>query len=178
MRTSTQAQEPLLRIGEVAAQSGVSVQSVRYYERRGLLNAAGRRDSGYREFAPETVGLVRFVKQAQELGFTLEELEELIRLRRQVAMNDRGAANEVRHAVVAKLDAVDLKMRQLEGMRRSLSELLTLCDQACTPGAPASECPIFEAIDAGTSGANRASASPAGGHSARRPTAPLTRHPR
>lgn len=164
MRNATDHEASLMRIGEVAANAGVSVQTVRYYERRGLLRTAGRRASGYREFDADAVRLVRFVKQAQELGFTLEELEELLRLRAEVA-DQRGAKDDVRAAVVARLAAVDLKMRQLQGMRDALAELIAICDQSCTPDTPVSECPIFEAIDAGV-------ASLTGEHEARRSTAP------
>ena len=170
MTLTTTNQELLMRIGEVAAQSGVSVQALRYYERRGLLRSATRRASGYREFDPDTVRLVRFVKQAQELGFTLDELEELLRLRKEVAESRRGAGNSVRAAVVAKLEAVDLKMRQLQAMRDALAELIAICDRTCQNGTPVEDCPIFEAIDAGVGGASRSNASFTGEHKARRPS--------
>ena len=64
-----------MRIGEVARQAGVNVQTLRYYERRGLLREPARRSSGYREYPPHTVRLIRFIKRAQELGFTLAEIE-------------------------------------------------------------------------------------------------------
>lgn len=164
-----------MRIGEVAAQSGVSVQALRYYERRGILHSTARRASGYREFDPDTVRVVKFVKQAQELGFTLDELEDLLRLRTQVAESRRDAGDNVRAAIVAKLDAVDMKMRQLQGMRDALAELIAICDQSCSSGTPVSECPIFEAIDAGVAGANRSDASLPGGHRAPRfPATPPT----
>jgi DNA-binding transcriptional MerR regulator len=73
--------EKALRIGEVAGRAGVNVQTLRFYERRGLLPEPPRRASGYREYAPESVRRVRFIKRAQELGFTLAEVEELLRLR-------------------------------------------------------------------------------------------------
>jgi len=70
-----------LRTGEVAAQAGVNVQTLRYYERRGLLKEPARRASGYREYPPDSIGLIRFIKRAQELGFTLTEIEDPLRLR-------------------------------------------------------------------------------------------------
>src|SRR5262249_493433 len=73
--------EPAMRIGTAAEQAGVNVQTLRYYERRGLLPRPPRRESGYREFPDEAVGVVRFIKRAQDLGFSLEEVEELLKLR-------------------------------------------------------------------------------------------------
>ena len=139
MTNATAQEMPLMRIGEVAAQSGVSVQALRYYERRGLLHSAARRASGYRGFDPDTVRLVRFVKQAQELGFTLDELEDLLRLRTQVSESKRDAGDSVRAAIVAKLDSVDRKMRQLKDMRDALAELIAICDENCSPGTPVSD---------------------------------------
>src|SRR5207244_6106668 len=75
------ASEAAMRIGAAAELAGVNVQTLRYYERRGLLPRPPRRDSGYREFPDEAVRLVRFIKRAQDLGFSLDEVEELIRLR-------------------------------------------------------------------------------------------------
>jgi len=90
-----------LRTGEVAAQAGVNVQTLRYYERRGLLKEPERRPSGYREYSPDAVLLIRFIKRAQELGFTLAEIEDLLRLR-----NDHSArCSEVRAAAQAKIEA-------------------------------------------------------------------------
>jgi DNA-binding transcriptional MerR regulator len=70
-----------MRIGEVAAAAGCSIQTLRYYERRGLLQAPERTAAGYRQYPPDTVRLIRFIKRAQDLGFTLDEIEELLKLR-------------------------------------------------------------------------------------------------
>ena len=70
-----------LRIGQVASLAGVNIQTLRYYERRGLLREPERRHSGYRAYPPDTVALIRFIKRAQELGFSLSEVEELLHLR-------------------------------------------------------------------------------------------------
>src|SRR6059036_1826289 len=94
-----------LKIGEVAAQAGVSIQTLRYYERRGILEAPARRPSGYRDYPSDTVRVVRFIKRAQELGFTLTEVEELLRLRQ-----DRTATcAEVRKAATSKIENIDQK---------------------------------------------------------------------
>src|SRR4029079_12035040 len=76
-----------MRIGAAAAQAGVNVQTLRYYERRGLLPRPPRRQSGYREFPDDAVRIVRFIKRAQDLGFTLDEIEDLLALRSEKRRN-------------------------------------------------------------------------------------------
>ena len=128
-----------LRISEVAAQAGVNIQTLRYYERRGILDEPGRRPSGYREYQPESVRVVRFIKRAQELGFTLTEIEELLRLRQ-----DRTATcAEVRKAATAKIEDVDQKVKTLRAMSRALHVLV----DSCRSDGTTRECPILEAID-------------------------------
>lgn len=130
-----------LRIGEVASKAGVNIQTLRYYERRGLLEAPERTPSGYREYPEETVRLIRFIKRAQDLGFTLKEIEELIALR-----DAKGRKrSEVRALAEAKMGDIDKKLAQLQAMRGALSTLVESC--ACRDGRPA--CPILEALDDG-----------------------------
>lgn len=128
-----------MQIGEVAANAGVNIQTLRYYERRGLLPKARRRDSGYREYEPETVQLVRFIKRAQELGFTLSEITELIQLRK----IDPRRTTKVRALATAKLEDIEQKMQRLGAMRQALLGLVEEC--ACEGKAPA--CPIIEALN-------------------------------
>lgn len=128
-----------LRTGEVAARAGVNVQTLRYYERRGLIPEPERRSSGYREYPSDAVQLIRFIKRSQELGFTLTEIEELLRMQ-----NDQGAGcAEVRAAAQAKIDDVDLKIRSLRAMKRALGVLVS----SCTSEGSARECPILEALN-------------------------------
>ncbi len=127
-----------MRIGEVAEQAGVNIQTLRYYERRGLLPEPRRGDAGYRKYEPDTVRLVRFIKRAKELGFTLREIEDLVDLRQSPR---RGA--EVRVVAAAKVDDIEHHIRQLKAMRKALSGLVAACD--CEGGAPS--CPIIEALD-------------------------------
>lgn len=128
-----------LRTGQVAARAGVNVQTLRYYERRGLLEEPARRPSGYREYPPDAVQLIRFIKRAQELGFTLGEVEDLLRLR-----GDRTAScSDVRAAAQAKIDDVDRKIRSLRAMKRALGVLVG----SCRSDASIRECPILEALD-------------------------------
>ena len=97
-----------MRIGEAAAQAGVNIQTLRYYERRGLLPEPERGNSGYRAYDPEAISLVRFIKRAQELGFTIREIEDLIELRQTPR---RGA--EVRAVAAAKVDDIERRIRHL-----------------------------------------------------------------
>lgn len=128
-----------LRIGAVARGAGVNIQTLRYYERRGLVRPPGRTPSGYREYASEAVRLVRFIKRAQDLGFTLNEIGDLIALR-----NAAGRKRDnVRALAVAKMRDIDRKLEQLTAMRGALSTLVETC--ACRDGKPA--CPILEALD-------------------------------
>ena len=92
-----------MRIGKASREAGVNVQTLRYYERRGLLPKTSRLASGYREYDPATVGLVRFIKNAQELGFTLKEIGELIALRANRSRSDE----DVRHLTTKKVEEMD-----------------------------------------------------------------------
>lgn len=131
--------EKLLRTGEVAKAAGVNVETLRYYERRGILEQPGRAQSGYRAYPEEAVRVVRFVKRAQELGFTLEEIEELLALR-----GDEGrTCGEVRTAAAAKIERIERKLSQLRAMKRALAVLV----DSCVDGASVRECPILEALD-------------------------------
>src|SRR5947207_8618564 len=99
-------------ISEAAEQAGVNVQTLRYYERRGLLPKPPRRASGYREFPDDAVRVVRFIKRAQELGFTLDEVEELLRLRRNSGRN----RERIRPIAERRIRQIDKKLAELERM--------------------------------------------------------------
>jgi len=141
-----------MRIGEAAARAGVNVQTFRYYERRGLLDPPPRGPSGYRDYPEETVRLVRFVKRAQELGFSLGEIATLTRLR-QLGGRPRG---QVRTLAERKLGDVDGKIRQLRAIRRALQALVDTCCDRTNP-----VCPILDALEDGQSRARRARSGPA-----------------
>jgi MerR family transcriptional regulator, mercuric resistance operon regulatory protein len=128
-----------LRIGEVAARAGVNVQTLRYYERRGLLAEPERTRSGYRLYPEETVQLVRFIKRAQELGFSLNEIEQLLQLR-----DDRvSSCEEVQALAEAKIETVVDKISQLSALKGALEVLVRSCER----GDASRECPILEAIE-------------------------------
>ncbi len=127
-----------LRTAEVAEQAGVNIETLRFYERKGILPEPPRRPSGYREYPPETVERVRFIKRAQELGFSLKEVQDLLELRETA----RAKAGRVRKVAEAKLEEIDHKIRDLEAMRKSLTELLSTCDGKSSVAS----CPIIESL--------------------------------
>lgn len=111
-----------MRIGEAAAEAGVNIQTLRYYERRGLLREPKRQSSGYRAYTDETVRIVRFIKRAQELGFTLNDVEDLLRL------TVEGARCEDVQAIAAKkLQELEEKIEALTAMKGALVQLLGQC---------------------------------------------------
>ena len=134
-----QTRRRIVRIGEVATDAGVGVQTLRYYERRGLIPRPSRRPSGYRDYPGEVVARVRFVKRAQDLGFTLAEIRDLLALRDDPA----GSCDDVRAAAAIKLHAIDAKLRSLGAMREALAVLVRACDEGDEPRP----CPLIEALD-------------------------------
>jgi DNA-binding transcriptional MerR regulator len=125
-----------LRTGELAERAGVNVQTLRYYERRGLLAAPTRRPSGQRQYPEAAVGLLRTIKAAQRLGFTLSEIEELITL-----SEHRRATGELHRRAQAKVAEVDARIDQLKQVRRALlavvaAECDSLTDCSCGLGCP------------------------------------------
>jgi MerR family mercuric resistance operon transcriptional regulator len=128
-----------LTIGLLAKQAGVNLETVRFYERRGLLPRQPRSASGYRLFPADAARRLRFIRRAQELGFSLNEIRELLSLR--VSRTTRSA--DIRERAEAKVADIEAKIRSLESMRRTLRKLTKVCD-GC---APATECPILESLD-------------------------------
>jgi MerR family mercuric resistance operon transcriptional regulator len=127
-----------MRIGTAAERAGVNVQTLRYYERRGLLQQTPRKVSGYREFPDEAVRIVRFVKRAQDLGFTLDEVAQLLRLR-----NDKGRDRaRIRAVAEGRMQQIEQKITELQAMTKALSHLLHCCRTGTSL-----ECPIIEALD-------------------------------
>jgi MerR family mercuric resistance operon transcriptional regulator len=125
-----------LTIGRLAQVGGVNLETVRYYEREGLLPKPPRTASGYRLFPPEAVRRLRFIKRAQELGFSLTEIRELLSLR----MRQHTRHADVRSRAQAKIVDIDQKIRTLQRMKRALRTLTDRCE-ACAPNAA---CPILE----------------------------------
>ncbi len=134
-----------LSTGQVAKASGVNIQTVRFYEREGLLAPPRRSASGYRQYSDDAVRIVTFVKRAQELGFTLREAKELLRLRTLGPKRAEAAQS----AAEAKIHDIDAKLRDLTAMRGALAALVDSCRRA---GGPV-RCPILEALEKAPPGA-------------------------
>lgn len=125
----------LLSIGQLAAAGGVGVETVRYYQRRGLLTEPDKPLGGHRRYPARMVQQLRFIRRAQALGFTLEEIEVLLQPHTDVCGDTWALA-------VHKLDLVDQKIRVLTDMRATLAVLVKRCEQT-TASEP---CPILEAL--------------------------------
>jgi len=128
-----------MTIGKVAETAGVSVQTVRFYERKGLLPRPRRSSNGYRLYDAGSVERIRFVRHAQEIGFSLREIGELLALR----IDDVTTCDDVRKRAEAKRAEVEDRIRKLENMRDVLVRLAS----HCATGKALSDCPILEALD-------------------------------
>ncbi|MBA2702552.1 MAG: MerR family DNA-binding protein [Blastocatellia bacterium] len=123
---------------ELAKRGGVNLETIRYYERTGLLAKPPRSAAGYRQFSPESVRRVRFIKRAQELGFSLKEIKELLALR--IAPGSTRA--DVRKRAEAKIADIEGKIEHLRAMKKTLVRL----SETCCGSGPASDCPILESL--------------------------------
>lgn len=134
MRTQT------LTIGQVARRAGVGVETVRFYEREGLLAKPTRRASGYRQYPDEVVARIRFIRRAQALGFVLREIADLLDLR----SDPRATCADFKQRARDKIDELDEKIRKLGEMKQTLGALVS----GCRNRQPVNECPIVAALDA------------------------------
>jgi len=128
-----------LKIGEVAERGGVNLQTIRYYEREKLLPEPPRLASGYRVYPDQTVRRVRFIKRAQEIGFTLTEIRGLLAIRIDADRDSSG----VRTLAQAKINDIEKKIQTLQQMK----EVLGRITERCSGCGPISDCPILESID-------------------------------
>ncbi len=129
---------PSLTIGQMARQAGVGIDTVRFYERQGLLAAPPRRASGYRDYSAESLRRLRFIRRAKALAFSLREIRELL------ALQASSAARCVEAAALAreKLATVEAKIRGLEAVRQGLEELAAACERR----PAAAGCPLLDAL--------------------------------
>lgn len=128
-----------MTIGQVAREAGIGVETVRFYEREGLLELPARRPSGYRQFGPDVIARLQFIKQAQRLGFTLREIKELLALKL-----DAGATRaQIRDRAVAKMEDIDDRIKELRRMKKALAPLIAACDGK----GKLDGCPILAAIE-------------------------------
>ena len=139
-----------LTIAGVAREAGIGVETVRYYERRGLIRQPEKRNGAYRRYGPEHVRRIRFVKRAQELGFTLEEIETLL------GLQDGANRAQVRRVASARREQIRAKMADLRRIDRVLTHLLAECEAGQTP-----HCPIIESLSGTQSGPEPGSTAPA-----------------
>ena len=129
-----------MQIGEVATQAGVNPQTIRFYERRGLLEKPARTTSGYRAYSASVVQVVRFIRQSQEFGYTLAEIKQLLVLRDK----KDGNAAQVRALATAKIDSINKRIESLEQIRDELENIVANC-QCGDESQP--DCPAIEKLD-------------------------------
>jgi len=127
-----------ISIGQVAHKAGVGVETIRFYEREGLLEEPARGVSGYRQYPEQVVKRIRFIKRAQRLGFSLKEITELL-----LRVDAQTTCEEVKRRTEAKIAEVERKMVELQRMRQALLNVASLC----TGQGPASACPMLDALD-------------------------------
>jgi DNA-binding transcriptional MerR regulator len=166
-----------LRIGDLGTRTGVTVETLRYYERRNLLRPTRRLASGYRVYEAGAIALVQFIKRAQTLGFTLSEVDELVRLREQAWAGD--ATYLLREAIVTKVRDVERRMRELSVLGDELKALVAACDEAChaplespcpdpsgeresaaRTAVSGPDCPLVDALDAPAQAGRKRNVSP------------------
>ena len=126
-------------IGDVAKQAGVGVETIRFYERKGLIDQPARPGSGFRRYGDHTPRRIRFIRHAQELGFSLREIRELLDLR----IDPVVSCADVKAKALVKVAEVEAKLASLERMR----ETLVAITRSCSGQGPTSDCPILEAIE-------------------------------
>ena len=128
-----------LTIGRLARIGGVNLETIRYYEREGLLQKPPRTAAGYRLFPAETARRLHFIKRAQELGFSLGEIREMLSLR----LKPGTKREHIRARTEAKIADIEQKIRSLDGMKKALQKMT----ERCHGWGPLSECPILESLD-------------------------------
>ena len=125
-------------IGEVAKEAQVNIETMRYYERRGLVPKPPRSVSNYRLYPEDSVRRVRFIKRAQELGFSLKEIKDLLTLRASVG----ARCAQVQKRATGKIQDIEQKIKTLRAMKKALSKLVS----QCSGKGPVTDCPILESL--------------------------------
>ena len=125
--------------GQVAREAGVNVETIRFYERKGLIQEPPRRESGYRQYPSRVVNRIRFIKRAQELGFSLKEIDELLELR----ADGPEACPDVQTRAEAKIVDIENKLHTLQKMQAVLKKLI----RECSHHTPEDACPILESLE-------------------------------
>lgn len=136
-----------LTIGKIAGRTGVGIETIRFYERQGLIAPPPRTDAGYRLYPADTVARLRFIKNAKQLGFSLKEIGELLSLHE---APDATKA-DVKQRTEAKIREIETKIRELTSMRELLVKLAT----SCSGEGPLDSCPIMQAMEGKKEGCRR-----------------------
>ncbi len=131
----------VLTIGQVARQCGVGVETLRYYEREGLIAQPSRPELSFRKYSPDAVRKVRFIQRSKALGFSLREIKELLSLR----VDASTSCAEVKKRAQEKIAEIEVKISTLSMMKQALARLA----EACSGRGPTVECPILEALGEG-----------------------------
>ena len=129
----------LLNIGQVAKQTGITVETVRFYEKKNLIDAPLRSESGYRQYPLDTVKRVRFIQRAKDVGFTLKDIGELLDLRQVPGTS----CTDIKLRATQKIEEVDLKIRDLKKIHDALARMI----MKCSGSGALSQCPILEELD-------------------------------
>lgn len=127
------------KIGKTAELAGVNKETVRYYERRNLIPEPDRMDSGYRLFSQRHINQIRFIKRAQELGFTLSEIEGLLNLK----VDEHTTCSEIKQKAQHKYQDVVKKIADLQRIKETLTDLI----DSCAGSGPKGDCPILDALE-------------------------------
>lgn len=127
-----------LTIGRVATAAGVGVETVRFYQRQGLLERPPSRKTGYRQYPQEAVLRIRFIRRAKTLGFSLAQIRELLDLR----VDPTTTCSDIKKRAEAKIEQVQARIEDLQKIKQALAHLTAACQQ----GTPISQCPILEAL--------------------------------
>ena len=127
-----------MKIGELARKAGVGVETVRFYEREGLLPEPPRRDSGYREYPAESLVRLRFIRHAKALGFSLPETQELLSLR-----YSETPCGDIQERIEGKIEDVRQKISSLKRIEAMLEELAA----SCGAGSRTGECPVLDVLE-------------------------------
>lgn len=125
-------------IGQIAKKSGISIETIRYYEKEGLLEKPHRKESGYRQYNDNVIERLSFIQQAKSLGFTLAQINELLSLE----VKQGTTSKDIKNIAQSKLVDIEEKIKMLKKMQKTLKELVTQCNGK----GPVEKCPILNAI--------------------------------
>lgn len=128
-----------MKIGEVATQSGVGIETIRFYERERLIPAPLRTTSGYRQYEPSVIARLSFIRRTKELGFTLAEIRDLLELR----FDPATGCEHVRERAQQKLESIAEKIHSLERMKRTLEKVVSECETKSS----IRDCPLLDGLD-------------------------------